>query len=495
MEKRLEAWLPEDHPAYVLSEIVDELDLSSVTGANDDGSRAGLPTDPRMMVKLLLYAYALGIFSSREIARQCVENIAFQVLMASTPPGFRALSEFRQRHLSALPTVFFQILRCCRHIGLEKLGSLPLKETSTPSRPSKPKSKGSRRKPGDASGLEAQIKELLARAEETDAAEDLRYGQAQRGDEVPTALTGRESRLQAIRTALAAPQDEIPGVAPRPVAQSARSRKAARPHVAPISAGSTNGQEDVADKKTTVGEERREAGIPVDSAQPAARTSEPTAPEAASIAQSPRASDVLRPAEASVVDNGQPLEAALAEMDSESQPPASTAESDEIVQVPVEVHPDARKASPSNGRDAPGISEASPPHASRSLLRETLPPPVTRVLRDRAARVRMPEHATVLLQLRETKLIDLSVSGALIEHSIPVRIGSLYRISIPVEGHQIQVSARAVRAYASHFIKGEDGENLVVYRTGMEFVQIERDAARRLAAYIDRLVAERQGVG
>ena len=126
MEKRLQAWLPEDHPAYVLSEIVDELDLSSVTGANDDGSRAGLPTDPRMMVKLLLYAYALGIFSSREIARQCVENIAFQVLMASTPPDFRALSEFRQRHLSALPTVFFQILRCCRHIGLEKLGSLPL---------------------------------------------------------------------------------------------------------------------------------------------------------------------------------------------------------------------------------------------------------------------------------------------------------------------------------------------------------------------------------
>ena len=122
-------------------------------------------------------------------------------------------------------------------------------------------------------------------------------------------------------------------------------------------------------------------------------------------------------------------------------------------------------------------------------------PPITRVLRDRAARVRMPEACTILLQLRETRLIDLSVSGALIEHSIPVRIGSLYRISIPVEGHQIQVSARAVRAYASHFIKGEDGEKHVVYRTGMEFVKLERDAARRLAAYIDRLLAEGQGVG
>lgn len=132
MEKRLQEWLPEDHPANVLSEIVDELDLSSVTGTNDDGSRASLPTDPRMLVRLLLYPYALGIFSSREIARQCVENIAFQVLMASNPPDFRVLSEFRQRHLSALPTVFFQILRCCRHIGLEKLGSLPLEGDDDP---------------------------------------------------------------------------------------------------------------------------------------------------------------------------------------------------------------------------------------------------------------------------------------------------------------------------------------------------------------------------
>jgi hypothetical protein len=107
----------------------------------------------------------------------------------------------------------------------------------------------------------------------------------------------------------------------------------------------------------------------------------------------------------------------------------------------------------------------------------------------------MPDHARVTLQLRETRLIDLSVSGALIEHSIPVRIGNLYRISIPVEGHQVQVSARAIRAYASHFITGEDGEKHVVYRTGMVFVKLERDAARRLAAYVDRLLAEGQGVG
>jgi transposase len=495
MAKRLQEWLPEDHPAHVLSEIVDELDLSSVTGADDDAGRASPPTDPGMLVKLLLYAYALGIFSSREIARQYEENIAFQVLMAGTPPDFRALSAFRQRHLSALPAVFFQILTCCRHIGLEKLGSLSLKETATPSRLSKPKGKGARRKPGVAGGLEAQIKELLARAEEADAAEDLRYGQDQRGDEIPRALLGRESRLQAIRSALAAPQDEFPGMEPGSLAQAGRPRKVAGPRDEPVGAGPTNGKEDVGDATSAVGEEQREAGMPAEPAPPAARPEEPAEPEEARITLSPVASDVLGPAEASSADNGQPLEGARADMDSVSQLPASTVESEEIVQVPVEALPDIPSDAPINGQDEPGPGLASPPPITRALRTEILPPPITRVLKDRATRVRMPEHAKVLLQLREIRLVDLSVSGALIEHSMPVRIGSLYRIAIPVEGHQIQVSARAVRAYASHFIQGENGEKTVVYRTGMEFVKLERDAAKRLAAYIDRLLAEEQGVG
>jgi transposase len=495
MENPLQEWLPEDHPAHILSEVVDELDLSFVTGADDDGSQASPPTDPRMLVKLLLYAYALGIFSSREIARQYGENIAFQVLMESNPPDFRALSEFRQQHLSALPTVFFQILRCCRHIGLEKLGPLFLKEATTPSRPSKSKGKGSRRKPGNASGLEAQIKELLARAEEADASEDLRYGQAHRGDEIPPALSGRDSRLQAIRAALAAPQDEVQGVTPGPVAQTGHSRKVTHPQGEPAGAGPTNGQEDAVEEKTTVREERRQAGMPADTAPPAIPTREPVEPEEASITQSPGASDVLSPVEAAAADNGIPLEGALVKVDSARRSAASTVESDELVQVPVEVHPDVQSDAPSNGQDEPGTRTASPPHAMGTLRTEALPPPITRVLRDRAPRVRMPDHATVMLQLRETRLIDLSVSGALIEHSIPVRIGNMYRISIPVEGHHILVSARAIRAYASHFITHEDGEKHVVYRTGMEFVKLDRDAARRLAAYVDRLLAEEQGVG
>jgi hypothetical protein len=119
---------------------------------------------------------------------------------------------------------------------------------------------------------------------------------------------------------------------------------------------------------------------------------------------------------------------------------------------------------------------------------------VTRVLKDRAARVRMPEHSTILLQLRETKLLDLSVSGALVEHTIPIRIGNLYRLSIPIEDRQIQVWARAIRAYASHFVGGEDGEKHMVYRTGMQFVRLEQDSVQRLSTFVDQLLSEGRGI-
>jgi len=476
-------WLPEDHRVHFLSEILDQLDLSPVTRIYENGGPVSLPYDPRMVVKLLLYAYALGIFSSREIARQCVENVAFRVLMESNIPDFRAISDFRQRHVSELRVVFHQALRCYQNIGLEKLGSLALKEARTPVRASKPRAKGSRRKPTGARSLDVQVKELLARAEETDAAEDLEYGPAQRGEEVPTALAGRESRLQTICTALAALGVEVAGVAPKPVAPTAQSHKTKHPSERLAGEESTNGQEDVTDPKTSVMEEPAEASFTAETAQPAAPTSEHIAREEVSIAQSAVASDALSPAEAVGENDGLTPDQALAEFDSWIEPTARVAERDAPVQGAVEVEPEERMVPPSNGQDAAGVRQLLP-----------TPTPITRAFRDRAFRVRMPEQSIVLLQLRETKLIDLSVSGALVEHTIPIRIGNLYRLSIPVEGHQIQVWARATRAYASHFVSSNDGEKLVVYRTGMAFVRLEKDTTERLSTYVDRLLAEGRGV-
>ena len=482
MERSYQDWLPEDHPAYVLSEIVDHLDLSPVSQVYDNGGPVNLPYDSRMLVKLLLYAYPLGIFSSREIARQCVENVAFRLLMASNIPNFQVISEFRQRHLSALRAVFLQVLRCSRDIGLEKLGSLPLKETGAPVRASKSRSKGSRRKPTDARSLEAQVKELLARAEEVDAAEDLEYGPAQRGDEVPAALAGRERRLQAISTALTALGDEVLGVLLKVVAPAAQSSPATHPSDGLVGAEPMNGQEDVTGPEVCVVEEAGEASITADPAEPPAQSSEQIASEEAGIAVSAMTPDATSLAEAVDADNGLNLEQALAEFHSWIEPTGSAAEIDAPVQGAVQVEPEKPMVPPGNGQ-------------GEAVAREISPPQFTRVFRERASRVRMPEQSTVLLQLRETKLLDISVSGALAEHTIPIRIGNLYRLSIPVEGHQVQVWARAARAYASHFVSGTDGERLMVYRTGMQFVRLEQDSVQRLATYIDRLLAEGRGMG
>lgn len=135
---------------------------------------------------------------------------------------------------------------------------------------------------------------------------------------------------------------------------------------------------------------------------------------------------------------------------------------------------------------------------TRAMAKERaakLPPPPRDAAseRRRASRIRMRERAPVQLQLREVTLIDISLSGALVEHIEPVRPGEVYRLSFPVEGHQVQVLARAVRAFASHRVTVAGGERQVVYRTGMEFVGVERGAAELISTYIDRLVQKGAG--
>lgn len=107
--------------------------------------------------------------------------------------------------------------------------------------------------------------------------------------------------------------------------------------------------------------------------------------------------------------------------------------------------------------------------------------------RRRAARLRLRLHAPALLQLREVSLIDISLSGALVEHTEPVRPGEIYHLSFMVEGQQLQVLARAVRAFASHHVTVAGGERQMVYRTGMEFLGVEKSVAALIAAYMDRL--------
>src|SRR5919108_1690125 len=121
MPPSLADWVPEDHLARFVADVVASLDLRALEEAYTE-ERGYPPYHPRMMVTLLLYAYCTGVYSSRKIGRQVVDSVAFRFLAAGNTPDFRTISEFRRRHGSALAALFEQVLRLCREAGLVKLG-------------------------------------------------------------------------------------------------------------------------------------------------------------------------------------------------------------------------------------------------------------------------------------------------------------------------------------------------------------------------------------
>ena len=125
----LQEWLPDDHLAYFISDVVDQLDMSEVTARYERERRGGPPYHPRMMVKALLYGYCVGVASSRRIAQRLHEDIAFRVLAANNTPDFRTISDFRKDNLDALSGLFVQVLALCRQAGLVKLGHVALDGT------------------------------------------------------------------------------------------------------------------------------------------------------------------------------------------------------------------------------------------------------------------------------------------------------------------------------------------------------------------------------
>ena len=199
----LQEWLPEDHLAYFISDVVDQLDLSAITVRYQGEERGGPPYHPRMMVKVLLYGYCTGVASSRRIARRLHEDIAFRVLAANNTPDFRTISDFRKDHLAALAEQFQQVLELCREAGLVKLGHLALDSTKVRANASKHKAMSYGRMKEKEAQLAAEVAELLRRAEEVDEEEDRRYGRDKRGDELPEELSFREGRLRKIREAKA----------------------------------------------------------------------------------------------------------------------------------------------------------------------------------------------------------------------------------------------------------------------------------------------------
>jgi transposase len=192
-------WLPEDHLAYFLLDVVSELDLSAILSDYEKELRGYPPHHPVMMVTLLLYAYCVGVPSSRKIERRTYEDVAFRVITGGQHPDHVRISEFRRRHLPALAGLFLQVLRLCQRAGLVKLGHVALDGTKIRANASKHKAMSDKRMTKDEQRLKARIQELLAAAERADDEDDARYGKDRRGDELPDELQRATTRLARIR--------------------------------------------------------------------------------------------------------------------------------------------------------------------------------------------------------------------------------------------------------------------------------------------------------
>ena len=194
----LQEWLPQGHLAYFISDTVDSLNLSAFHARYAGGGSRNQPFHPAMMVKVLVYAYATGVFSSRKIARKLREDIAFRVLAADNFPAHRTIRDFRALHLAEFTELFVQVVRLAREMGLVKLGTIAVDGTKVKANASRHKAMSYARMQAAEVELKAQITALLRKAASTDEAErnepDL---------DIPAEIERRQARLAAIEAAKA----------------------------------------------------------------------------------------------------------------------------------------------------------------------------------------------------------------------------------------------------------------------------------------------------
>jgi len=200
-------FIPEGHVSHFVRDlVVEQLDLAAILDTYAD-ERGFPPFHPAMMVALLLYAYTQGVFSSRKIAKACIERMDFAAVTGFQKPDFRTISVFRRRHLSALAGLFQQVLVICRRAGLVALGHVALDGTKVKANASKHKAMSyDRMEKADREFAEV-VKGWLTEAEAADLGEDSRFRNRQ-GDELPEWVVNKAERMKKIREAKAALEQE-----------------------------------------------------------------------------------------------------------------------------------------------------------------------------------------------------------------------------------------------------------------------------------------------
>jgi transposase len=190
LPEAIQDWLPEGHLAHFISDTVDTLGLSAFHARYDKDGPRNQPFHPAMMVKVLIYGYACGVFSSRKIASKLHEDVAFRVLAAGNFPAHRTIRDFRAFHLKELSELFVQVVRLAREMGLVKLGTIAVDGTKVKANASRHKAMSWGHMLKAEAELKTQIEVLLKRAQQADKNEPEL--------DIPAEIARREARLAAI---------------------------------------------------------------------------------------------------------------------------------------------------------------------------------------------------------------------------------------------------------------------------------------------------------
>jgi transposase len=190
-----------NYPSSITNSFCSTFNRTLVARHEESDPRGNQPFDPAMMLKVLLYAYASGTFSSRKIAKKLEEDVAFRVLAAGNFPEHRTICDFRKDNLAEFITLFKQVVQIAQSSGMVKLGRIAIDGTKVKANASRHKAMSYDRMKMVEERLEKEVADLLKEAERTDQAEDQEHGPENRGDELPEELRRREGRLQKIKDA------------------------------------------------------------------------------------------------------------------------------------------------------------------------------------------------------------------------------------------------------------------------------------------------------
>lgn len=206
-------WLSEKHLAYFIMEVVEELDLQNICNKYDRSKGGNAAFHPQMMTALLIYAYCVGMPSSRKIGKATHEMIPFRVISGGCHPDHDTIADFRRRHLKELAGFFVHVLRLCQKSGLVKLGRVALDGTKVKANASKHKAMSYSRMGKSIAELEREVEDLLKRAKAVDDEEDRKYGKGKTEEDLPDRLGFKQERLRRIREAKAELEAEAKAMA------------------------------------------------------------------------------------------------------------------------------------------------------------------------------------------------------------------------------------------------------------------------------------------